>query len=74
MAGGKSLGGSSRINAMLYTRGIPAEYNSWSQAGRKGWSYDDMQPYFMKSETDLDQDPNEAPDFHGITSRRTSSS
>ncbi|KAI0721777.1 GMC oxidoreductase [Fomitopsis betulina] len=67
MAGGKSLGGSSRVNAMLYTRGIPAEYNSWSQAGRKGWSYDDMQPYFMKSETDLDQDPNEAPDFHGIT-------
>ena len=69
MAGGKSLGGASRINAMLYTRGIPAEYNSWSQAGRQGWSYDELQPYFKKSETDLDQEPGSAPDFHGITGR-----
>lgn len=57
---------------MLYTRGIPAEYNSWSQAGRQGWSYDDMQPYFKKSETDLDQEPDHAPDFHGTTGRGTS--
>lgn len=67
LAGGKSLGGSSRINAMLYTRGIPAEYNSWSQDGRQGWSYDDMQPYFKKSEKDLGQEPGSGPDFHGIT-------
>lgn len=67
LAGGNSLGGSSKINAMLYTRGIPAEYNSWSKAGRKGWSYNQVQPYFIKSETDLDEAPNNTKDFHGTS-------
>ncbi|KZT04394.1 GMC oxidoreductase [Laetiporus sulphureus 93-53] len=67
LAGGNSLGGSSKINAMLYTRGLPAEYNSWSQAGHKGWSYDEIQPYFVKSETDLDQNPESADAFHGVS-------
>ncbi|KAH9950885.1 GMC oxidoreductase [Amylocystis lapponica] len=66
-AGGNSMGGASRVNAMLYTRGLPAEYNSWSLAGRKGWSYDEIQQYFIKSETDLDQDPNNADDYHGVS-------
>lgn len=66
LAGGNSLGGSSKINAMLYTRGLPAEYNSWSQAGHKGWSYDEIRPYFVKSETDLDQNPESADAFHGV--------
>lgn len=66
LAGGHSLGGASKINVMLYTRGVPGDYNAWSHAGREGWSYDDMQPYFIRSETDLDQDPQEHPDFHGV--------
>ncbi|KAL6304531.1 GMC oxidoreductase [Sparassis latifolia] len=67
LCGGNCLGGASKVNAMLYTRGVPAEYNSWSEAGHVGWSYDELQQYFIKSETDLDQDPNEADDFHGIS-------
>ena len=53
--GGNSLGGSTKINAMLYTRGIPAEYNAWKAAGRHGWAYDDLKQFFVQSEKDLDQ-------------------
>ncbi|KAH9928845.1 GMC oxidoreductase [Fomitopsis serialis] len=59
MAAGCSLGGSSKINAMLYTRGLPGEYNSWSQAGRNKasdfhgvageWQNRSFQPYFWKN-------------------------
>lgn len=66
MVGGKSLGGSSKINAMLYTRGLPGEYNLWAAESRDGWSYDDLLPYFKKSETDLDKDPRYPDDFHGV--------
>ncbi|OSX60725.1 hypothetical protein POSPLADRAFT_1048097 [Postia placenta MAD-698-R-SB12] len=66
LAGGHSLGGASKVNVMLYTRGVPGEYNSWSQAGRDGWSYDEIQPYFTRSETDLDQDRANPPSFHGV--------
>nr|VWO94946.1 Alcohol oxidase [Ganoderma boninense] len=47
---GEGLGGSSRINAMLYTRGTPGDYNQWKALGNDGWGYDDLEPYFMKSE------------------------
>jgi len=47
---GKTLGGSSSINGMLYVRGNPADYDGWSQMGCRGWSYDDVLPYFKKSE------------------------
>lgn len=47
---GKTLGGSSSINGMLYVRGNPLDYNTWSQFGNRGWSYDDVLPYFKKSE------------------------
>ena len=67
LVGGNSMGGASKINAMLYTRGLPAEYNAWKEAGRKGWSYEDMQPYFIKSETDLDCESSEFKDYHGFT-------
>ena len=47
---GKTLGGSSSINGMLYVRGNPLDYNSWSQLGNRGWSYESVLPYFKKSE------------------------
>ncbi|TFY61446.1 hypothetical protein EVJ58_g4505 [Rhodofomes roseus] len=51
---GGALGGTSRVNQMLYARGLPAEYDSWADAGRKGWGWKDVEPYFIKSERALD--------------------
>ncbi|KAF5380048.1 hypothetical protein D9615_006158 [Tricholomella constricta] len=51
MVTGKALGGSSKINGLLYTRSTPGEYNAWQAAGRKGWSWRHVEPYFNKSET-----------------------
>ena len=47
---GKVLGGSSSINGMLYVRGNPADYDGWAQRGCRGWSYDDVLPYFKMAE------------------------
>ena len=47
---GKTLGGSSSINGMLYVRGNPLDYDTWSQFGNRGWSYDSVLPYFKKAE------------------------
>ncbi|HEV7915311.1 MAG TPA: GMC family oxidoreductase N-terminal domain-containing protein, partial [Albitalea sp.] len=47
----KVIGGGSSINAQLYTRGVPADYDEWvSRAGAAGWSYADVLPYFKRSE------------------------
>jgi choline dehydrogenase len=47
---GKTLGGSSSINGMLYVRGNPADFDGWAQMGCRGWSFDDVLPLFRKSE------------------------
>ncbi len=47
---GKTLGGSSSINAMVYIRGQPADYDQWRQLGNAGWSFDDVLPFFRKAE------------------------
>jgi choline dehydrogenase len=47
---GKVIGGSGSINAMVYVRGQPHDFDDWASAGNPGWSWDDVLPYFKKSE------------------------
>ena len=47
---GKVLGGTSSLNAMLYVRGESRDYDGWAQLGNRGWSWEDVLPYFRKSE------------------------
>lgn len=47
---GKTLGGSSSLNAMIYIRGHAADYDEWASRGNDGWGYDDMLPYFERAE------------------------
>jgi len=51
---GKVLGGCSSINGMLYLRGQAADYDGWRQMGNVGWAWDDVLPYFKKSEDYVD--------------------
>ncbi len=45
---GKVFGGTSSINAMVYQRGHPSDYDRWAAQGNRGWSYNDLLPYFLK--------------------------
>lgn len=47
---GRVLGGSSSVNGLNYTRGLPLDFDLWAQRGNRGWSYADVLPYFQRSE------------------------
>ena len=47
---GRVLGGTSSINGMVYIRGNPKDYDDWAAAGNRGWSYQEVLPYFARSE------------------------
>ena len=47
---GKVLGGCTSVNGMIYMRGQAADYDHWRQLGNTGWGWDDVLPYFLKSE------------------------
>ena len=53
---GRVLGGSSSINGLLYVRGQPQDFDNWAQLGCDGWTWDDVLPYFKRSETWLGSD------------------
>jgi choline dehydrogenase len=58
---GRVLGGSSSINGMIYVRGQPEDFDHWGQLGNRGWSWDDVLPFFKKAESwERGQD-----EFHG---------
>jgi choline dehydrogenase-like flavoprotein len=58
---GKVLGGSSSINAMIYTRGHPSDYDAWAALGNPGWSWAEVLPYFKRAE----HNERGANDWHG---------
>jgi choline dehydrogenase-like flavoprotein len=60
---GKVLGGTSSMNAMLYVRGVPLDFDEWRAAGCIGWGWNDVLPYFKRSERNLTKQD----DLHGIS-------
>ena len=60
---GKTLGGSSSINAMLYVRGHRWDYDHWAALGNTGWSYDEVLPYFKRAENN---EVHGAGAYHGV--------
>ena len=59
---GRVIGGSGSVNAMIYLRGHRADFDGWAESGCTGWSYDEVLPYFKRSE-DNERGENE---FHGV--------
>jgi choline dehydrogenase-like flavoprotein len=58
---GRTLGGSSAINAMIYVRGHRSDYDRWATMGNAGWSYNDVLPYFKRAENNETLDG----EYHG---------
>jgi choline dehydrogenase len=58
---GKVLGGSSAINAMVFIRGQPADFDDWREAGNPGWGWSDVLPYFRR----LEDHPSGPSEYHG---------
>ena len=51
---GKIVGGSTAINAMIFLRGVPEDYDMWAAEGNDRWSFAELLPFFCKNERDLD--------------------
>lgn len=47
---GRVLGGTSVLNFLIHTKGHKLDYDNWAHLGNKGWSYEEVLPYFMKTE------------------------
>ncbi|XP_043479398.1 glucose dehydrogenase [FAD, quinone]-like isoform X2 [Leptopilina heterotoma] len=63
---GKVMGGSSTINGMIYLRGHRDDYNNWNTLGNSGWNYDNVLPFFIKSEDNRDEEiVKQNPGYHG---------
>ncbi|XP_030023285.2 glucose dehydrogenase [FAD, quinone] [Manduca sexta] len=62
---GKVLGGTSVMNGMMYIRGSRKDYDDWAAAGIEGWSYQDVLPYFLKSEDNKQVDEMDE-GYHGV--------
>src|SRR5699024_7156686 len=59
---GKTLGGSSAVNAMIYTRGHQWDYDHWESLGNKGWGWDEVLPVFKRSQNQ----ERGGDDYHGV--------
>jgi choline dehydrogenase len=66
---GRVLGGSSSINGLIYIRGQPEDFDHWGQLGNRGWSWDDVLPYFKQAENWQGEED----DIHGKTGYLTTS-
>ncbi len=61
---GRVLGGTSSINGMIYIRGQAHDYDQWRQLGNRGWGWDDVLPYFKKSENQAPTNKPKSDDLH----------
>ncbi|KAB0802554.1 hypothetical protein PPYR_04740 [Photinus pyralis] len=68
---GKVLGGCSVINGMMYMRGVPRDYDNWEKAGNPGWNYNDVLPYFMHAESNMEIGTVADPGYHGTAGPMT---
>lgn len=59
---GKVYGGTSAMNAMVYQRGHPSDYDTWAENGNEGWAYEDVLPYFKK----MQHQQRGASEYHGV--------